>query len=192
MLSIRPVSTHRELPAGTRSASLFLVNKKAAESEATQRDRAYIFQAQMIVTANNTFVPRPDLRKQNGYDEDEMIADLQYRNDVEYAVGHNVSATALVSGEEGNYQCCKIYTNWMPQADVEKVVSTKIKDVNLSIEALGNAPDADTIRTMVGGIITEYTRWIAQQRADAPHRQSGACRCFKNTLRPRGPSESAH
>ncbi|EKU96527.1 helicase family protein with metal-binding cysteine cluster [Leptolyngbya sp. PCC 7375] len=55
-----------------------------------------------------------------------------------------------------------------PQTDVEKVVSTKIDGVDLSIEALGNAPDADAIRNRVGGLIAEYTKWIAQQRTTAP------------------------
>ncbi|MEO0987904.1 MAG: DISARM system helicase DrmA [Cyanobacteria bacterium J06639_14] len=168
VLSVRPISHQCGLPAGTRAVSLFLVNKRPAVTTDAKRDVAYVFQAQLTVTTDSPFVPRPDLRNQALDNEDERIADLQYRNDVEYVVGHNVSATAIVTGVKEHPQCTEIYTNWMPQTDVEKVISTKIDGVDLRIEALGNAPDADTIRNRVGGLIAEYTKWIAQQRATAP------------------------
>ncbi|EKU96525.1 hypothetical protein Lepto7375DRAFT_0531 [Leptolyngbya sp. PCC 7375] len=115
VLSVRPISQNCDLPVGTLAASLFLVNKRPAITTDAERDLAYIFQAKLTIVADTPFVPRPDLRNQALDDEDERIADLQYRNDVEYVVGHNVSATALVTDEKEHPQCTKIYTTWMPQ-----------------------------------------------------------------------------
>lgn len=170
VLSVRTIANQTGLPTGTRSASLFLVNKRSPSEITAKRDCAYLFQSQLTVTAKTPFIPRPDLRNQSLDDKDERLADLQYRHDVEFVVGHNVSATATLCKAESDDvpQCTHIYTNWMPQADVEKVIPATVAGVNLEIEALGNAADAPTIRTMVGGMVTEYTTWIAQQRAQAP------------------------
>jgi hypothetical protein len=163
VLSIRPVPAHSTLPPGTRSVSLFLVNHRKPSPD-LDRDIGYIFQAQLTICTPAPFVPRPDLRGQNIDDEDECIADLQYRHDFEYAVGHNVSATATLT----DHGCTQIQTQWMPTADVEKVIPTEIPEVNLEMEALGNAVNAAAVRSMVGGIVTAYSAWIAQQQADAP------------------------
>ncbi|MGC1308811.1 MAG: hypothetical protein WA885_16415 [Phormidesmis sp.] len=170
VLSVRAIHNQRSLPTGTRAASLFLVNKRSPNPESAKRDCAYIFQSQLTVIAKTPFVPRPDLRNQALDDEDERIADLQYRHDVEYVVGHNVSATATLCNAKGNSEdsCRQICTNWMPQADVKKVVPAVVAGVNLEIEALGNANSAEAIRSMVGGLVTAYTTWIAQQRSHAP------------------------
>ena len=40
------------------------------------------------------FVPRPNLRSLESHDWDERVADLQYRDVCEYAVGHNISTDA--------------------------------------------------------------------------------------------------
>ena len=172
VLSVRPIAQQRGLPDNTCSASLFLVNKRSPSKESSKRDCAYIFQSQLTVKTATPFIPRPDLRNQALDDKDERLADLQYRHDVEFVVGHNVSATATLCGDidsdDDRPQCSEIYTNWMPQADVEKVIPAVVEGVNLEIEALGNADDAATIRGMVGGMVTAYTSWIAQQRAAAP------------------------
>ena len=83
-------------------------------------------------------MPRPDLHGRDSSDHDELIADLQFRDAVEYAVGHNIAALA-VSGPEG---CREARTAWMPTADVEKVVPREVVGVELGMEALAAAPDA--------------------------------------------------
>jgi hypothetical protein len=162
-LSVQPVTAHALLPPGTRAVSLFLVNQRRPAEDA-KRDEAYVFQAQLSITSTIPFIPRPDMRGQNIKDEDERIADLQYRADVEYAVGHNISAMALLD----QVQCYQIQTTWMPSADVEKVVAADIPGINLEMAALGNATDGAAIRQMVGGIVTEYSTWIVQQQAQSP------------------------
>ena len=55
-------------------------------------DRAYAFQAELEVSSNGPFVPRPDPRGARSAEWDDQIADLHYSDTPEYAVGHGVSA----------------------------------------------------------------------------------------------------
>ena len=103
---------HTELPAGTKSVSVFLVNKRSPDPD--DPDHAYAFQAQVEVRSIRPFVPRPDLRGARGWDE--QMADLHYADTPEYATGHGVSAGwDLVDGA-----CRVIRTAWIPRATVER------------------------------------------------------------------------
>lgn len=93
------------------------------------------------------------------------MSSLQYRNDCEYAVGHNVSAITILSS---NHICQEIRTNWMPTAEVARVEPAEIPGLELGMEALAKAKDAATISQMVYPMVTAYTDWITQQQA-APH-----------------------
>ena len=64
------------------------------------------------------FVARPDLRGVISSDPDERVADLQYRDAFEYAVGHGVSARALPVKSGG---CRSVETAWIPRAEVERI-----------------------------------------------------------------------
>jgi len=84
------------LPAGSRSVSVFLVNERTPKE--IHGYRAFAFQATLTLISPEPFVPRADPRGglNGAVDEwDEQVADLQYRDVVEYAVGHGVSATVL-------------------------------------------------------------------------------------------------
>lgn len=164
VVSVRPVSSKELVPTDTRSVSIFLVNHRRLASD-EERDAAYTFQTKLIVCTTEPLVPRPDLRGGNGEDWDESVADLQYRDDYEFAVGHNVSAIALT---ESSGICQKVWTAWMPTADVEKVVPTQIDHVELSMEALAAAPSAAAVRDMLSPMLDTYTTWITEQRAKIP------------------------
>ncbi|MBW4595312.1 MAG: DISARM system helicase DrmA [Brasilonema angustatum HA4187-MV1] len=153
----------QNLPKGTRSVSVFLVNYRTHNPN-KKRDPYFAFQASLNIRTTNGFVPRPDLRGQNSSDWDEAVASLQYRNDCEFAVGHNVSAIAIHS--EG--KCQEISTTWIPQAEVPRVEPADIAGLELSMEALADAPDAQTVRRMVNPMVTSYTQWISDQQAAAP------------------------
>lgn len=167
VVSSRPVQSIQSLPDGTCSVAIFLVNARRP-ADIHYRDKAFIFQASLTAHSENSFIPRPDPRGNDGDDWDEGVADLQYRNDYEYAVGHNVSVVALVNGEAEDQTCHEVRTVWMPRADVEKVIPTEINGVELSMEALAAAQDAASIRQMLGGLVTEYTQWINKQLAEIP------------------------
>ncbi len=89
------------VPAGTRSVSAFLVNDGRPKPEES-RDEVYIFQAHLILST--PLVPRPNLRGLvvSIDDTDEQIADLQYRDCFEYAVGHGVATSVGVSPTRRN------------------------------------------------------------------------------------------
>ncbi len=158
VVSVRPVGDTNLVPAGTRSASVFLVNHRKPEPDMA-RDAAYVFQAELSLHAVQPFVPRPNLRGRHSEDWDEKVADLQFADAVEYAVGHNISAVALTA--DGG--CREVRTTWMPTADVEKVVPAQLDEVELGIEALAGADSAEAVRAMVGPMVTSYGKWIESQ-----------------------------
>src|SRR5438552_2732618 len=79
-------TTESALSAGTRSVSVFLVNRRPPKSD-ERRDEAFAFQTQLAIHDDQSFVPRPDLRSLESTDWDERVAGLQYREAFEFAVG---------------------------------------------------------------------------------------------------------
>jgi len=150
------------LPIGTRAISIFLVNNRAPAGD-SERDRAFIFQAnleiQSEISSQITFVPRPDPRSSSN-DWDEMVADLQYRHDFEYATGHNVSADYEL---DDLGQCARLFTTWIPKTDVEKVVASEIAG-EYEIETLAQASDVSSLKAMLDPMVEAYQNWILQQR----------------------------
>ncbi|MCX4239767.1 DISARM system helicase DrmA [Paraliomyxa miuraensis] len=166
VVSVRPIPSTNLVPPGTRSVSVFLVNDRSARSGG-RRDEGYVFQAALELSAPRPFVPRPDGRGHALEDWDEQVADLQYRDDFEHAVGHNVSVHATLD-EHG--ACHRVRTVWIPRAEVEKVEPTAPPKlaVDLSMEALAKAPSAEAIRSMVGPLVTAYGDWIEDQVTQLP------------------------
>jgi len=148
-------------PCDCRAMSIFLVNERPGDTESKEKkDEHFAFQAGLRVTCTDGFVPRPDLRGSGGDDRDEKIADLQYRDTFEYAVGHGVSTHALVL----DAICREVRTEWIPEEDVERVQPAEIADVELRMEVLG-AASADELRRMLRPMVEQYATWIEKQRA---------------------------
>lgn len=164
LVSVRTVPSEELVPAGTRSVSVFLVNQRPPAPYKAS-DAAHAFQTRLTIETGEPLVPRPDLRGGNGEDWDESVADLQYRDDYEFAVGHNVSAIAEV--KPGGI-CHKVWTAWIPTADVEKVIPTQVPGVELEMEALAAATTPTALREMLHPLVDAYTTWIAEQKAKAP------------------------
>ena len=148
------------LPAGTRSVSCFLVNRRAPDGE--QPDRAYAFQAEVEVGADPGFVPRPDLRGARAADWDEQVADLHYADAPEYATGHGVAAEwTLVAGE-----CRQVRTAWIGTAEVEKTETAPVPGVELSMEALGRLSGRAAVEPALAPLVERYRDWIAARRRE--------------------------
>ena len=151
------------LPPGTRSVSVFLMNNRNPNHK--KGYCAFAFQAQLSLTSSEPFVPRPDLRGSQtsalNDDWDEKVADLQYRDIFEYAVGHGVSATACYIDTP---VCRTVVTEWIPQAEVERVEPTRLPGVELGMEALGVLPDGSSAAAMLTPLVTQYRAWIAAQQ----------------------------
>lgn len=164
---VRPVgmlADGTDLPKGARTVSIFVVNRRA-EMPDEIRDQAFAFQVELEIHADTEFLRRPDLRGSITEDWDERIADLQYRDDGEFAVGHNVSAEAV---REHDGRCRVVRTCWIPQAEVEKVEPAPIKGVELSMDALADLADGAEAKAKLGSLVSGYREWIEAQKAKIP------------------------
>ena len=92
------------VPDGAQTVNVYLVNKREPTAGAA-KDRSTAFQAELTVTCAEGFVPRPSLSGLNSPDDDDRVADLQYGNVYEFAVGHNVSAVARVDRSKSMPHC---------------------------------------------------------------------------------------
>ncbi len=90
---------------------------------------------------------------------------MQYRDCFEYAVGHGVATSA---SESSKGHCSEVRTEWIPNAEVEKVEPEKAPGVELSMEALGSIADGVSARAKLGRLVTGYAAWIADQRKLIP------------------------
>lgn len=148
-------------PAGTRSVSLFLVNHRTI-SKQEDRDLHCLFQAQLAIASSVAFLPRVNLQGRKARDWDEKIADLQYRYDAEYGVGHNVSVQPELTATG---ECYRLRTEWIPEAMVSPMKATAIAGVELTMETLAQIADAPTLQRHLGNIPHAYGQWIAAQEA---------------------------
>lgn len=158
------------LPPGTRCLSLFVVNRRKPMPDEVA-DEALIFQAELELQCEKSFVARPNLRSLGSEDWDECVADLQYRHTYEFAVGHGAATEADV--EDGD--CRRIRTCWLPTAEVEKVAPAPIPGVTLAMEKLADLTDVADAQAHLGGLVTQYASWIDKQRTSleglTPHRR---------------------
>ena len=147
------------IPVGTRAASVFLVNRRTPD--AAKPDLAYVFQPEISVTSDTPLVPRPDPQGAVAADWDEQVADLQYADTPEYAVGHGVAAAwELVDGA-----CHTVRTAWIPSAEVQYTETTDPEGVELSMVALGDLADGDSAKEALAPLVARYGNWIGEQRA---------------------------
>lgn len=151
------------LPDGTRSLSVFVVNKRVPSPDEVS-DEAFIFQAELEVTGDQPFVARPNLRSLESNDWDERVADLQYRGICEFSVGHSVSTAADID----DCECRTVRTCWIPDAEVERVAPAQIDGVELRMEELASLKDGNDAKEKLGNFVTKYREWIDEQRVSAP------------------------
>ncbi|MGA2500838.1 MAG: helicase, partial [Tepidisphaeraceae bacterium] len=166
-LSVRPVQSEGregELPKGSRSVSVFLVNRRKPAPDET-RDEAFAFQTELEINSHEPLVARPNLRSLESGDWDERVADLQYRDAWEFAVGHSVATDAVVD-ERG--ECHTVRTCWVPAAQVERVAPAPMSGVELSMDAIAGLTDGADAKAKLSGFVSQYRDWIRQQEQKMP------------------------
>jgi hypothetical protein len=151
-----------QLPPGTRSVSVFLVNRRAPAPAGAEPDLAYAFQPALEIRTDEPFVPRPNLRGAQAEEWDELVADLHYADTPEYATGHGISAEWEIV-DDG---CRLLRTAWIPDAEVERTVTAKIADVELSMDALGALDDGTSARAALAPLVEQYRAWILTKELD--------------------------
>lgn len=154
-------SFHGQMPNGTRSVSVFLINhRKPIEDD---RDRVIAFQPQLEVRCDKSFVPRPDPRGSSALEWDDKISDLHFADSPSYATGHAVSADwELTDGV-----CRVLRTEWVPGAEVEKTETVDIDSVELSMNVLGTLADGDALHTALNSLVLQYREWIEAEKQKA-------------------------
>ena len=170
------------MPAGARSVSVFLSNRRSPAEDDSERDLRFAFQAQVEVRAAVPFVPMPDLRGAGAEDFDERVADLHYRDAPEYAVGHGVSPDwDFDEHDEADAErtCRRLRTEWIGRAGVERVETEDVPEAVRSMDALGALPDGDAARAAMNPLAAHYREWIAARREEAailpsPRRETAA------------------
>ena len=174
-LTILPVGTfgaEAGLKEGARTISVFLVNRRTPKGDEI-RDEAFVFQSELHLTADRPFLERPNTRGLLSDDWDENVADLQYRDVGEYAVGHNVAA----SGNPREVRTC-----WIPEAQVERVAPSNIEGVALGMDELGSLSDGAEARTKLIPLVVHYREWIEAQRTKVPASPPKRAATGKNLL----------
>ncbi len=150
---VRPVGM-AGLPEGCRAVSVFVINRRPVKPDEVA-DEANAFQVELTVEAERGFVARPDLRTVGSRDQDDLVADLQYRDAREYATGHNVATQ--VETER------RIRTCWLPQAEVERVVPGDVA-VELGMDALAGLTDGAEAAARLLPLVVQYRVWMEAQR----------------------------
>jgi len=174
------------IPRGTKSVTLFLVNYREPAVDRRLAYKTFVYQVRLQVQCASGFVARPDLRgaieagETHGEarladDWDYRLGDLQYRDVMEYAVGHATSARHEVDQDGA---CRRISSTWIPRAEVERVSPAKIDGVTLDMEVLGALGDGAEAEQKLIALVAQYRDWIMLQEQESkkltPERQRTA------------------
>lgn len=156
---VRPVRKARGIEEGTQALALFLVNRRSV-GDRGRRDEQFIFQTELEIECPEGIVSRPDLSDELSDEWDERVADLQFRDRHEYAVGHNV-ATELPPGQT---KITRVRTTWIPAYEVRRVEPHSDSRVNVVMDELAALEDATEVAEKLGHLPTAYGTWIKEQR----------------------------
>ena len=126
---------------GTRALALFLVNGR--EPFLGPQDERCLFQAGLEITFTAGIVARPNRADGDADDWDSQVADLQFRDRCEYAVGHGVSVAAVLPEDGG--PVTTVRTAWVPCAEVPRVVTGPAVGIT-AMEELADLEDGEALR----------------------------------------------
>lgn len=165
------VASSPGLPDGTRALSVFVVNRRPLP-EGRLFDESCIFQVSLELRHAAGLVPRPNRRDERSTEEDEKVADLQFRGCSEWAVGHGVSVEAFAP-EGPDRRVTGARTTWLPHHEVERVETLELRDVTTSMDALAEPLSGAALKDQLEKLVTHYGTWLEQQRR-APLAAPGA------------------
>lgn len=153
--------TGHGLGPDSRALSLFIVNRRAVP-EPRRADESFLFQVELELEVPAGLCPRPNRALERSTDFDERVADLQYRDHFEYAVGHGVSVSLDDTSRTAEGHPTRVRTCWLPTSEVRRVRTHDDPDVQTDMDVLANLAGPDADRSL-GAIVTQYTAWLADQ-----------------------------
>ncbi|MBE9044587.1 helicase [Pleurocapsales cyanobacterium LEGE 10410] len=155
--------------------SLFLVN--AQQEPNKLRDRAWLFQPELIVNSPDSSNPDIFLRKPipvsiKNLDplihQENQAMSMLYRHQVEFAVGHGVSIRAETR-EENPRRAYGIATSFVPTYEVPKSTPPSQEEIPeltglvLDMQQLAQGK-TEELTTYLNPLVTAYYSWIEQQQ----------------------------
>jgi hypothetical protein len=155
-------------PDGTKRNVMALTVMVVNRRNSTRRrfiDVTFAFQVRLELRSVAGLYPRANVTGYASADLDAALADLQYCDVADYAVGCNTSA-GWRPDEDGTVRAA--YTEFLPAAEVERVEPNEsITDVEFGMETLAAlaAGGPDPLRDALFHLPTHYGTWIAQQQA---------------------------
>lgn len=149
-----------------RALTVMVVNRRAPVRRRFA-DVTLAFQVRLELRCPSGFFPRHDLSGYGSLDEDAALADLHYRDVAEYAVGRGVSA-GWRQDPDGSVRA--VFSDHLPQAEVERVEPQKIDGVEFGMEALARLAHGDGVAlvAVLAELPTHYGHWITGQTATIP------------------------
>lgn len=170
--SIRPKNAN-----GDRLVTLLLVN--AQEEPDTNRDRAWLFQPELIVRAEPEATCRAIFRRRpvldaDGMDPERESLEMIYRNRVEFAVGHGVAVHSETAKDDPT-RAIEVRTTVIPQYEVQVTETPGLDPTDrpamremvasglLDMQRLAQLPVDDLVEAL-NTLTRDYGAWIAEQR----------------------------
>lgn len=147
------------LPEGARMLSLFLVNEREALEK--DRDLSFVFQVGFTLHYAPGFRSRPNRRGEGGDDDDQRILALNFRDKVEWAVGHNTSVEQPVVDEDEKVR--RLSTTQLPHYEVRRVDHVQFDDVLVEMAGLAKL-DGKGLANGLSPLVDAYKGWIQKQR----------------------------
>jgi hypothetical protein len=153
-------ATSPGLPEGTQALALFVVNRREP-IDGRDADQAIAFQVSLRLKHEPGLVARPNLCGERAQDEDDRTADLQYRAQSEWVVGHGVAAQPI---EAEDKRVIGASTTWLPRAKVP-IVQTKesLADVTLAMETLADLDEPKALGQALAGLSQRYEDWLQDE-----------------------------
>lgn len=158
---LAPAPSGAWVAEGTRVLSLFLVNRRPVPPAKDTKDEAFLFQVRLELTCEAGFRPRHNRRDESSKDWDDRTADLQFRDEVEWAVGHGVSTER---GEVASENALRtVRTTWLPSSEVRTVKTLEEAGVEVRMEELADLT-AGSVHRALGRLPEAYGEWIEKKR----------------------------
>lgn len=163
-----------------RALAVFLVNSRNVMADRESDGRGYsrelnrqtLFQVDFSLHAPQGLLPRPDAHFSRSPDFDDRMVDLQFRDEVEWVVGHGISAEPLCADPEHR---AHPRTNpaigakicWLPRTRVARVkpIDTDNLGVTVDMFALADIASPGDVANALGALPAAYAKWIEQQAA---------------------------